>query len=277
MRLRHILVVGILDIGFGLAAATLAKNPLLPAFVAAGGPPLFLLLAIASGRLQTRPSSADELVALSGLRRVFPVRTFNIDGTALDYRDEERQRAEAAIAVLVPSYRRVSLLLASGFHHIGNRDSASLGTLGEALDSLAECELEILLLHPESDAAFRRGIELRPDLVDDDWYVTGICHVIQQLRQWNHRPGWAINLMLYKESPIWEMVILGSDTLFLMCSSPDVPSDKSPVYEFDLGSRWGLGWGLLQVLQRRRGGAEEADLDDARFQPSGPPKDFRRL
>jgi hypothetical protein len=276
--LRDIFVIGILDIGFGLAAAALSDSPLLPAFVAAGGPPILLFLAILLGVFQEgEPSEAEQVIALSGLRRVFPVRTFNIDGSALDYRDEERIAAEASIAELVPSYRRLSVMLASGFHHIGNRESASLGALGEALDSLEDCELEVLLLNPHCDAAFRRGSELRPDLVEDDWYVTGICHVIQQLRQWAQRPGWTINLMLYDELPIWEMVVLGSDTLFLMCSSPDVPSDKSPVYEFDLGSRWGLGWGLLQVLQRRRGGATEAAVDDDRFEPSGPPMDFRRL
>lgn len=168
-------------------------------------------------------------------------------------------------------------MLASGFEYIGiDRQHLGLGLIGRAiLEAKQPLHVEVLLLDPSSRAAGERD-DLDPSATKG-WYANGIKAVIAQLAAWKKaNPSWRIDLYLYQEPPIWQMVVLGDDELWLLCAAGSTVTNMSPVYQLALDSPYGLAWGFMAVWGRRKDGARHVlDMEAEEFRSTASLHDIR--
>jgi hypothetical protein len=186
----------------------------------------------------------------SGIRRVFPVLKYDGDPSEANIR--QRDVAEESIRSLVTNSTKVRLLLASGFHYIGWKDNP--GILFDVLRSKRPGTiLEVLIINPDKAADRAKDVGLTLEQ-----YREGTFAVLATLASFRN-DGISIEVKVYDEEPIWQMVINDSE-MWLLCARK-TRSECSPIYCLLRGAEYGLHHGLYGVWERRWNKALQVDLD----------------
>lgn len=184
----------------------------------------------------------------AGLKMVYPIASLSPDSTV--DKDESLQRAETGIKAMCAAIEpclQVELLLASGFRVIGW--ARHQGWLYDVLSKNQGRKLKVLLLDPESESAERRAAEVMGPH-GHAAYVAGTQAVLWTLRRWEYEHGLDIEVRLYQEDPIWQMVRLPSE-LWLLVAAGGRSTDTSPLYALERGTEYGIAWGVEEVFDRR--------------------------
>lgn len=158
----------------------------------------------------------------------------------------------------------VQLMLASGFRLIGTEKYK--GWLFDELE-LTKPALEVLLLDYESPICAARGGTVlnrssKGTNHSGNSYAVGIQAVLWTLRNWQKIHGMEVEVRLYQQEPIWQMLIFPKE-LWLLVSADGRSTDTSPVFVFKRGQKFGLSWGWEAVWRRRWSDADTrlVDLD----------------
>jgi hypothetical protein len=197
----------------------------------------------------------------AGISRVYPVKGF---GNTSPRSDEQFRAALTALRRSVAEEPELYLLLASGFRHFGaGKFSGWIET--ELRDRKTPPQtLRILLLDPACDAAKARAQQYK---MTADAYEAGVQAVLWKLRGWKRERGLAMEVRLYREAPIWQMLLTNKE-LWLLCAR-QTPAEDSPIYCLRRHGPFGLAYGLEAVWERRWATATPYDLDSV-----SEPKDF---
>lgn len=162
--------------------------------------------------------------------------------------------AESSLCKAAGAAAELQLLLVSGWYYIG-----SLKKPGILYDTLAQrsppLKLRVLLLNPGSREAEARAKVLG---LSHEEYKNGIHAVLWTLAAWKEARGLDIEVALYEEEPIWQMVMTPKE-LWLLCAR-QVPAEESPVYCLQRSGPYSLAWGLLGVWEHRWRTAQLQDL-----------------
>lgn len=180
----------------------------------------------------------------TGVKRAFPIRPYpNTNSVVVDVRQKEI--AEASLRGIAKGAGSRSLLLVSGWHYIGCQKHP--GVLCKELEHRRPpLKLSVLLLNPDCAEAKQRARKLG---TSEERCAMGINAVMYTIAQWREVFNVDIEVRLYGEVPIWQMVIT-NDEMWLVCAR-DVPAHESPVYCLDRHAEYSLAWGLYGVWERR--------------------------
>jgi hypothetical protein len=231
---------------------------------------LLVLFAGAAGvrRLWSWFSDRWRIGKRSGISRVYPVQGY--PGTSGGMRSVGQfTLALEGLRGVVAAEPELRFLLVSGFKHFGG--GRHTGWIEEALLRREKSpKILVLLLDPGAPAARERASETYGDALRPDDYCYGIETVLWKLRGWKRERGFDIEVRLYQEPPIWQMVVTPRE-VWLLCA-PKVRVENSPVYCLRRNDPYTLAYGLEAVWERRWGGALPFDLDGM-----AEPQDFAKI
>lgn len=225
---------------------------------AAGGLLLVLGIVLGGWRFARWTYALIRLGSWSGISRVYPVQGY--PGTTGGARAQSQfDDALEGLRDAVSEEKEVDLLLASGFKHFGAGKFS--GWIERAIFEREGVlpKLRVLLLAPGTDVSKTRANQWK---MTEETYAAGIGAVLWKLRGWKRERGLSIEVRLYSEAPIWQMV-LTSKEVWLLCAR-QVPVDQSPVYCLRRKTPYTLAYGLEAVWERRWEGAEPLDLDQVK-------------
>jgi hypothetical protein len=199
-----------------------------------------------------------KLVELTGISRAFPVKPYPepASGEIGGRNEDQSELVNLSLRGLVSTSTSLDLLLVSGAHYIG-----SVRRPGVLYKELFECprqekpKLRVLLLDPDGEQTIKRAKQRN---VSVEEYKSEIHAVIWTLSLLKTACGMDVEVSLYSEVPIWQM-IMSQNELWLLCARR-VPAQDSPVYCLQRHGRYSLAWGLEGVWERRWEAAKRVDL-----------------
>jgi hypothetical protein len=184
----------------------------------------------------------------AGLRITVPIAP--LTGAPIDS-TKARRHVETAVMMLNVAVRErqiVDLMLCSGYRVIGWQRNP--GWLFQTLSQAQPTRrMRVLILDPDSQSAQERALRVMQGRGHAP-YRAGTEAVLWTLKQWRSMHGFDIEVRLYQEEPIWQMVLLHGE-LWLMSAANQTPTDLSPLWVFRRDYPYGIANGLEAVFERR--------------------------
>lgn len=184
----------------------------------------------------------------AGLVQVIPIQSLD-RGFSLP-RTTANKRSQVAINALCSAMeetRKVDMLLCSGYRMIGNKRHP--GFLHDTLAGLpVGAEVRVLLLDPSSDAGRDRAKKVMRGRAGR--YKPGLESVLYTLSRLRYDHDLDIEVRLYSEDPIWQMIILPTEIWGLVAAGGR-STDSSPMFVLARSGKYNLSYGYEAVWERR--------------------------
>lgn len=81
-------------------------------------------------------------------------------------------------------------------------------------------------------------------------YADGVHSVMWTLRRLHEDKGVDVQLRLYTDAPIWQMIILPTE-IWVLVSADGRSTEESPIYLLRRDGKFSLAYGFLSVWDRR--------------------------
>lgn len=141
--------------------------------------------------------------------------------------EKDKKENEKLLLEKIQTVKSIEMIGATGYNTFAKPEHAEgkAAILRDALENIIIGDIKILLLHPESKYARMRARALG---VIIGTYKHEIHNSINFLKELKNK-GKSVSLKLYKQKPIWKMIIL-DDFLWLQFYDPRFHVEKMPVY-----------------------------------------------